>query len=53
MQKNTYYAEEIVSPLSSLKFQVLIMLVSMVAQSTSTSLAGGHGEGSEERGLRS
>jgi hypothetical protein len=29
------------------------MLVSMVAQSTSTSLAGGHGEGSEERGLRS
>jgi hypothetical protein len=53
MRKNTYYAEETVSPLSSLKFQVLFMLVSTVAQSTSTSLAGGLGDGSAERGLRS
>jgi hypothetical protein len=46
--KNTYYAEQTISPLSSLKFQVLLMLVSTVAHATCPWFTSSHGNGSAE-----
>jgi hypothetical protein len=48
IRKNVYYTEEVLSPFSGLKFQVLFILVSMFAHAPSPWFTSRHGDSSAE-----